>query len=70
MSEKNGLYIFTEQIVRLYITRYCSVFIDQCCGAGAATFRVAPEPKVRAAFLKRLRLHFFGKQKRKALFLR
>ena len=38
-------------------------------GAGAATFREAPELEPEPHFLRRLRLHLLGRQKRKALFL-
>ena len=37
----------------------------QCCGAGAADFRVAPEPilgSAGAASFRRIRLHLLGKQ--------
>ena len=56
--------------------------IKQCCGAGAASFRAAPELEpiffwselgagAGVLFLMRLqlRLHLLGKQKRKAWFL-
>ena len=47
----------------------------QCCGAGAATFRVEPEPifllsraerRSRLLF-RRLRMHLFNKQKKESL---
>ena len=48
------------------------VLCNQCCGAGAATFRAEPEPiffgsEPEPPVLRRLRLHLLGKQKSRAV---